>query len=353
MKFRAPTGGDITGATLSKELGTSSVTLESSQGSKPAYGNVNIDDAVSWSANTRLTLVASNNVDVNQNITATGNTAVLFIKPATANGTETENSAGTFDLQAGTSITLSGTNAGLWIMTPTYTLGTGAQINLPNVSPTATTALVIGGIDYTVINSLGAAGSMTGTDLQGIEGKLAGHYALGSNINAAPSASWNAGEGFTPIGSSTTPFTGTFEGFGHLIGTLSIDRPSSNDVGLFGETSSRSVIQNVGLSSGIVSGAGAVGELVGQSGGVVNDSYATGSVAGSGNQVGGLIGENAGTVIESHATGSVSGVGNGVGGLVGENDHTITDSYATGKVTGSGLEVGGLVGWWGTTTTQR
>src|SRR3984885_14201956 len=81
----APTGGDITGAVLSKELATTSITLESSQGTKAASGsgNVNIDDAVSWSANTRLTLTASNNVNVNENITATGSTAALTLDPNT------------------------------------------------------------------------------------------------------------------------------------------------------------------------------------------------------------------------------------------------------------------------------
>jgi filamentous hemagglutinin family protein len=349
----APTGGDITGATLSKELNATSVTLESSAGSKApsGSGNVNIDDAVSWSANTRLTLTAANNVNVNKNITATGSTAVLFIKPDTVNGTEKASGTGSFDLQAGTSITLSGANASLWITTPSYTLGTGAQINLANVSPTSTTALAIGATDYTVINSLGAAGSTTGTDLQGIEGKLSGHYALGSNINASATATWNSNgaatpvyAGFTPIGSAAAPFTGTLEGLGHTISGLSIDRPTMSDVGLIGESGKTAVIQNVGLIGGSVSGASYVGALVGQSGGAVNNSYATASVSGTSYVVGGLVGQTSGTVSDSYATGSVAGIGNGVGGLVGQNNGSISDSYATGGVAGADLEVGGLVG---------
>ena len=80
----ASTGGDITGAALSKELGTTSITLESSQGSKAGSGNVNVDDTVSWSANTHLTLSASNDVDVNENISATGSTAATAVKPRIA-----------------------------------------------------------------------------------------------------------------------------------------------------------------------------------------------------------------------------------------------------------------------------
>jgi filamentous hemagglutinin family protein len=348
----APSGGDITGAALSKALNATSVTLESSAGTQApsGSGNVNIDDAVSWSANTRLTLTAANNVNVNENITATGSTAVLFIKPDTTNGSETANGTGTFDLQAGTSITLSGTNASLWITTASYTLGTGAQVNLANVSPTSTTALVIGGSDYTVINSLGAAGSTTGTDLQGIEGKLSGHYALGSNIDASATASWNSNgaatpvyAGFTPIGSSTAPFTGTFEGLGHTISDLTIDLPTTSDVGLIGKSGKTAVIQDVGLIGGSVSGSNYVGALVGQSGGAVSNSYATGSVAGV-SAVGGLLGQTSGALTDSYATGSVAGTGNGVGGLVGQNNGSISDSYATASTVGFALEVGGLVG---------
>ena len=47
---------------------------------------MNVNDAISWSANTTLTMTASNNVNVNANITATGNTAGIVMRPNTANG---------------------------------------------------------------------------------------------------------------------------------------------------------------------------------------------------------------------------------------------------------------------------
>jgi filamentous hemagglutinin family protein len=349
----AATGGDITGAALSKELATTSITLESSSGTKApsGSGNINVDDAVSWSANTSLTLTAANNVNVNKNITATGSTAALSIKPDTANGTEPASGTGTFNLGAGVSITMSGANESLSISTPRDTLGTGAQINLVNVSPTSTTALVIGGTEYTVINRLGAAGSTTRTDLQGINGNLSGHYALGSNIDASATATWNlvgattpVYTGFTPIGSAAAPFNGTLEGLGHTIGNLTIDLPAASDVGLIGKSGKTAVIQNVGLVGGSVSGAGYVGALVGQSSGTVSDSYATTNVTGANYVVGGLVGQTSGTVSDSYATGSVSGTGNGIGGLVGQNNGSISNSYATGSPIGAHLEVGGLVG---------
>ena len=97
----------------------------------------------------------------------------------------------------------------------------------------------INGTPYAVINSiLGAPGSTTGADLQGINGYLAGHFALGSNIDASATSTWNSGTGFTPIGSSSTAFTGNFDGLGHTITNLVINLPTTNpagsNVGLFG-----------------------------------------------------------------------------------------------------------------------
>jgi len=84
----------------------------------------------------------------------------------------------------------------------------------------------------------------------------------------------------------------------------------------------------------------------------ISNSYATGDVTGAGNRVGGLVGDSYYSNIDnSYATGNiVSTGGNDVGGLVGyvygidgEYSCYINNSYATGDVAGS-LDVGGLVG---------
>jgi hypothetical protein len=110
--------------------------------------------------NTTLTLTASNDVNVNSRMVATGNAAGLIIRPNTthtAGGTtHTASGTGTFNLLLGKYITLSGSN------------------------PT----LSIAGQSYTVINSLGSYGGTTSGTLQGMEGNLAGNYALGSDIDA-------------------------------------------------------------------------------------------------------------------------------------------------------------------------
>ena len=98
-------------------------------------------------------------------------------------------------------------------------------------------------------------------------------------------------------------------------------------------------------------GASVVGGLVGRNAGTVTNSYATANVTGSGDYVGGLVGLNVdsldeGTVTNSYATANVTG-SSYVGGLVGYNAGTktaVNDSYATGSVDGSGENVGGLVG---------
>ena len=172
----------------------------------------------------------------------------------------------------------------------------------------------------------------------------------GSYASGAVRAGWNSGSGWEPIGVDTSGrrFSATFDGNGHTVSNLYIDRAIGSDrssgVGLFGVAGESGVIRGIGLVNAEVHGYSRVGGLVGGNSGQVSDSYATGSVTGSGNYVGGLVGGNSGQVSDSYATGSVTGSGNYVGGLVGENSGQVSASYATGSVTGSDNYVGGLVG---------
>ncbi len=180
---------------------------------------------------------------------------------------------------------------------------------------------------------------------------LDGHYVLTQDIDAAETATWNDGAGFAPIGSSyNASFTGTFDGNGHVIRNLTINRSDADGAsGLFGVVVDGE-IRNLGLEDGSVTG-GTVGELVGVNFGTIGQCYATGAVTGI--TVGGLVGYNKGTVNRCYATGSVAGLSNldgsveGVGGLVGVNFGTIVQCYASGHVVGI-EDVGGLVGngWW-------
>jgi filamentous hemagglutinin family protein len=304
----AASGGDVSGATLSSELATTGVTIATSSGKVAGNGDIVVDDTVSWSANTTLTLNAAHNVQLNASITGSGNTAGLVLNYGSGDN---------YSLNGG-KVTLSG--------------------NDPSLS--------IGGHAYTVINSLGVRNDKTHTTLQGIRNDLSGYYALGSDIDASATSGWTAGGGlvgFNPLGTASKAFTGQLAGLGHVISNLTINDKNHSDVGLFGVTGTRSVIRDVGLNGGTVMGAGDVGPLVGFNQGEILDSYATVSVSGK-HDVGGLVGENSGAISTSYATGAVTGLDKITGGRGGLNDDTITNSYANGGVSGHDGMIGGLVG---------
>ncbi|GAB6085243.1 fibronectin type III domain-containing protein [Alkaliphilus crotonatoxidans] len=95
-----------------------------------------------------------------------------------------------------------------------------------------------------------------------------------------------------------------------------------------------------------------VGGLIGNASIFIIQSYATGQVQSSGQNAGGLVGYlngNVGRITESYAAVNVNGTFN-VGGLVGNVNRTVTtfvpieNSFALGTVQGSGSYIGGLVG---------
>ncbi|QKF76776.1 MBG domain-containing protein [Arcobacter defluvii] len=191
-----------------------------------------------------------------------------------------------------------------------------------------------------------------------------------SDYTNLASSTANGGAGWNPLGNDSAQFTGNFDGLGHTISDLYINRPTTHFIGLFGYTNG-ATIRNIGIKGTItgdtivgglvgflfgstvedsysnvtVSGKDSVGGLVGfnRDASTIKNSYATGTVSGT-TTVGGLVGYNgaASSIENSYASGTVEGVVN-VGGLVGNNDSTIKNSYASGTVEG-GHGVGGLVG---------
>lgn len=312
----AATGGDITGAQLSANLATTGVTIESTAGHTEAAGDVNVNDTVSWSVN-KLTLKAQNDININTAMHGSGTASLA--------------------LEYGQAAVAAGN---------TSTVNVNAPVNLPAGQNLSKKQGYDGAtVDYTVITNLGAAGSTTTIDLQGMNGDRTLNYALGSNINAAATSAWNAGAGFTPIGDSGSPFTGTFDGLGHTISNLSIARSAENNVGLFGSTAAASEVRNIGLVNVSLAAANAqVGALIGSNQGKVSNSYATGNVRGA-THVGGLVGDNLGSIDGSYFSGSAI-AGNRLGGLVGVNTGGISNSYSTGQVRSSVSQdlIGGLVG---------
>ena len=185
--------------------------------------------------------------------------------------------------------------------------------------------------------------------LQTMQDDLAGRYLLGMNIDASATANWNDGAGFAPVGDNSTSdddsrFTGTFDGLGHTVSELTISRPATDDVGLFGYVGSGGTVRHIGLLGGSIKGRNYVGGLVGTNSGTIENVYATGAVSGDGSEVGGLVGRSeSGSITNAYATGAVSG-NDYVGGLIGRNNKgPIENAYATGAVSGHSF-VGGLMG---------
>ena len=174
---------------------------------------------------------------------------------------------------------------------------------------------------------------------------LDGDYVLACDIDASDTATWNAGAGFVPIGSNAFPFTGAFDGQGFAVISLSIDRGSTEYVGLFGF--SNGTISGVSVLDSSIAGSRYVGCVAGSNYGIVSECGSSGSVSAVVSSVGGIVGSNLGGTIEkSYSLCSVScPSGSFAGGLAGAGGlgSVISDSYSTGVVS-SPDRTGGLVG---------
>ena len=162
---------------------------------------------------------------------------------------------------------------------------------------------------------------------------------------------------WTPIGTKDNPFTGTFDGGGNTISGLYIDG-NTNNVGLFGcigtNGPATGTVKDVTLADSYVRGNELVGGICGwNKGGTLQDCHNTGTVSGTTN-VGGVCGKNdSGTVDGCYNSGTVS-AGFYVGGVCGINNNgsTLKNSYNTGKVSCTNDDVGGVCGWNDASTVQ-
>ena len=223
----------------------------------------------------------------------------------------------------------------------------------------------VSGIDYvgglvgwleggaTISNSY-ATGDVTGNDnVGGLVGFSAGTITDSSYETGVVTGNDNvgglvgvSGGTITDSSNATGDVTGSVEYIGGLVGWLEEGATISNSYAKTG------TVTGIGMDDGDIADGGTdegdhgIGGLVGYSSGSISDSYAEGNVNGL-KQVGGLVGSTgvATEITDSYATGTVTGSGDDVGGLVGllGSEHTITNSYAAGAVAGTN-DVGGLVG---------
>jgi len=189
--------------------------------------------------------------------------------------------------------------------------------------------------------------------LQEMNYVLGAHYVLGNDIDASDTRNWNAGAGFKPVGFGGSFFTGLFDGKGHVITGLYIDRGSDYGVGLFGQVGPSGKIQNVGIVENYINGRMAVGALAGHSEGVITNCYATGTAAAQAD-VGGLVGYTNKIITRCYSSGSViaggrSGGFTAIGGLIGLTrgpDSVISNCYSEAEVrsTSAQYQTGGFIG---------
>ncbi len=206
------------------------------------------------------------------------------------------------------------------------------------------------------------------------------HYSDRTNMNQWLPNEDRSNEGWQRVGVGASGLNTTFEGNDLTISNLFINRPSESAVALFGQLASDGKIQNVGLLDIDIQGLSSVGGLVANNAGLILNSHVGGLAQISGNnsigglvgwnvnggrifssyadaevtgivgalgpsQLGGLVGFNQGIINDSYAMGSITGEDNGnVGGLVGVNEQLITNSFATGNISGR-LNAGGLIGF--------
>lgn len=363
------TGDDsiINVATLASALSGANVEISTNSGGTQA-GDITIASAISWDADTVLSLVADNDINIFADITATGDSAGLVL-----------NSGGDYRFFDGASATLA---------------GAGASLKIDNVG-------------YTLIHSM--------AEIDAIDASTStpkGNYALVQDLDASGTT-----YDHTLVGGGGNKFQGVFTGLGHTISgfTLVLDDPDSGsstaNYGLFGRnfgtvrdiglidaslTATDATFGNFGLLVGWNKGPEAqilnayttgeidvafdaagnnpptVGGLAGYSyeGALIANSYSTADItafsSANGMLVGGLVGRTQGknssshiSIVDSYATGNVKATSTAtgnltdsflrVGGLVGSAERSeISTSYATGKVEAIGTEdtvdAGGLIG---------
>lgn len=199
-------------------------------------------------------------------------------------------------------------------------------------------------------------------ELQNIKNNLNGQYMLAKDIILTVPV---AGESnFEPIGDSdddnySNGFRGKFDGAGYTIANLVINKPDKDYVGLFGcAAGNTTIIENVGMIDGNITGHKRVGSVVGAFGqwAKMKNVYNTGKVSGYAD-VGGItgrLGESA-TISYAYNTGDVTGLyasgddqsGRFIGGIAGMSTggDPIDYAYNTGNVSGynyvSGIYSGG------------
>lgn len=328
--------GGIAVAAIEQALSRSNVVVTTA-GLGSGVGNVTIAETVAWASGHKLTIEADNDIVLLDGafISSAGGGNILLRADRDANG------VGTVDFRGSSSV-YAAPGAIVEIL---YNPPGGYQVPLsfPRIGATDVRA-------YMLVNRV--------EDLQRISTNLRGSYALGRDIDASATGTWNSGAGFLPLGREindaerllilqcldgliscvglTIPdnrFQGVLNGFNHAITNLYIRSTNTTGVGLIGAGGR---LEDLRILQADISGSGAVGIAIG-SGGVASNVHTSGTVTGG--TAGGIVG-NSGRVERSSSSAIVS-ASYAAGGLVG-SDGRVYQSFTTGTVLGA--IAGGLIG---------
>ncbi|BEG99325.1 T9SS type A sorting domain-containing protein [Bacteroides sedimenti] len=178
--------------------------------------------------------------------------------------------------------------------------------------------------------------------LEAVQNYLSSNFIVTADIDLA-------GADWTPIGTQSTPFSGTFNGNGKRISNMTISNGAAYS-GFFSVVEN-GTIKNVWLHSVNITGSDNTGGLIGQlNDGVVMNCRVSGTIGGS-NFIGAIIGSTfnteLSTVTDCFADGSVTAFFGG-GGIIGQaKDKTVIQRCIyTGSVSAAGRG-GGLIGYSG------
>ena len=150
---------------------------------------------------------------------------------------------------------------------------------------------------------------------------------------------------WTPIGSASIPFEGSFDGQENTITGLYINQSSADTQGLFGYIDYNGNVNRTKVTGSYIHGQNGVGGITGINYGTITNCSYSGTVIGNDFPLGGVSGENRGTVSGCYATGKVhaTGVDPYVGGVVGDNYGTISSCYSTASLSADNPDIRGGV----------
>lgn len=177
------------------------------------------------------------------------------------------------------------------------------------------------------------------------------YYVQTANIDASSSTTWDSGAGFDPV----YFYECHYDGGGHTISGLYINRPSEHNLGLFSLVAGGSTVTNLTIDNASITGDYNCGIISGGSNSSIDGTGPTSSITNcitTGTVVceyngGGIVGSNNyySLVDQCNSSVQINGTDYLQGGIAGNNhNHSqILNSTATGSVSGT-YAVGGIAG---------